>query len=159
MSTKSQSFEPGLPRPIAWTNTYWVMILVALCIGLCTVLVSLTLDRVLHHEFRPLYASDWLVALVAAVLSGAALVRIQSRRRELLVRMQIVEDVNHHVRNALTSIVFSASLREDPELNAQVSEACARIDWVLSDVLSQSVDARSHWRERSKWGAGRRLPG
>ncbi|GAC1415067.1 MAG: hypothetical protein NVSMB62_02000 [Acidobacteriaceae bacterium] len=159
MSTSPYNFERNLPRPLPWTNSYWLVILLALCIGMSAILVSLTLDRALHNEFRPLYASDWLEALVAAVLSGAALMRIQARRRELLVRMQIVEDVNHHVRNALTSIVFSASLREDPELNAQVSEACARIDWVLSDVLSQSVDGRAHWRERSKWGAGRRLQG
>ncbi len=159
MSSATQTFERTVPRAIPWTNSYWVVVLLALCIGLSTILVSLTLDRALHHAFRQLYASDWLEGVAVAVLTGAALLRIQARRRELLVRMQIVEDVNHHVRNALTSIVFSAALRDDPELDAQVSEACARIDWVLSDVLSQSVDGRAHWRERSRWGAGRKLSG
>ncbi|MDP9038353.1 MAG: hypothetical protein M3O02_03640 [Acidobacteriota bacterium] len=159
MASRPQIYENDLPREIAWTETYWVVILVALCIGLLVVLFSLTIDRMLNGEFRHIYASDWLEALAAAMLSGAALVRMQSRRRELLMRMQIVEDVNHHVRNALTSIVFSASLRGDAELNAQVSDACARIDWVLSDVLSQSVKAQAHWRERSRWGSGRKLKG
>jgi hypothetical protein len=140
-----------------WASSYWIVILVALCIGLSAILLSLTLDWILHHEVRPLYASDFLEGTMAALLSGAALLRIQSRRRELLVRMQIVEDVNHHVRNALTAIVFSASLHDDPELNARVTEACARIDWVLNDVLSQSVEAQAHDGQHPSWGPGRKL--
>lgn len=150
---KLPTFIPSIP----WTSSYWVVILVALLIGMLTILLSLTVDWVLHHEVRPLYASDFLEGVLAAILSGVALLRIQSRHRELLVRMQIVEDVNHHVRNALTGIVLSASLREDPDLNAQVREACARIDWVLSDVLSQSVHGNGHDGENPKWGSGRRL--
>lgn len=71
--------------------------------------------------------------------------------------MQIVQDVNHHVRNALTGIVLSASLREDPNLNEQVREACDRINWVLSDVLSQSVTGNDHDGDHPTWGQGRRL--
>jgi hypothetical protein len=146
------------PVPIPWTSSYWIVILLALCIGLSAVLFSLTLDRVLNGVFRHIYASDWFEATGTAILSGVALLRIQARRRELLLRMQIVEDVNHHVRNALTAIVFSASLREDPELDAQVKDACARIDWVLSDVLSRSVDG-AHLEPRSHpaWRDGREL--
>src|SRR5438309_10310806 len=104
----------NVPKPIPWASSYWIVILIALCIGLSSILLSLTLDLILYHELRPLYASDFLEGSLAALLSGGALIRIQSRRRELLVRMQIVEDVNHHVRSALTGIVLSASLREDP---------------------------------------------
>ncbi len=72
--------------------------------------------------------SYWIIALM---LSGSVLIRMQSHRRELLLRMQIIEDVNHHVRNALTAITLSSSLRHDPELNARVRDACDRIDWML----------------------------
>lgn len=146
-----------VPREIPWASSYWIVILVALCIGLSSILFSLALDVVLYHQLRPLYASDFLEGGLAALLSGGALLRLQSRRRELLVRMQIVEDVNHHVRNALTSIVLSASLHDDPELNARVTEACARIDWVLNDVLSQSVEGHSHEGQHPEWQSGRRL--
>lgn len=147
----------GTMNIVPWKTSYWIVILLAVCIGLSTVLVRLTFDLIMHSEFRHIYASDWLDALVAAILCGIVMVRLQARRRELLIRMQIVEDVNHHVRNALTSIVFSASLREDPELNQRVSEACERVDWVLSHVLSQSVDATGLQGKPSDWGAGRRL--
>lgn len=148
---------PFTRDPIPWTSSYWIVILVALCIGMLALLCSLTLDRILNGVFRHIYASDWLEAITAAALSGAALLRIQARRRELMARMQIVEDVNHHVRNALTAIVFSASLRDDPELDEQVKDACARIDWVLSDVLSRSVQGSTPHPIPSVWNSGREL--
>jgi signal transduction histidine kinase len=142
---------------ITWKDSYWIMLLIALCIGLSSILFSLTVDRFLHGVFRQIFASDWLEALLVAAITAAALLRIQRNQRELVRRMQIVEDVNHHVRNALTSIVLSASLNEDPELNARIRDACARIDWVLSDVLSQSIHAKAGPDELSRWRAGRKL--
>ena len=157
MRTARKRRRQTLDDPFSWTSSYWVVLLLAVLIGLLSILLSVTLDSILYHQLRQLYASDFVEAMLAAVLSGAALLRAQSKHRELLVRMQIVEDVNHHVRNALTGIVLSASLREDPDLNARVSDACARIDWVLSDVLSQSVQGRDHDGEDPRWRQGRRL--
>jgi hypothetical protein len=157
MSTAQKKYSKTMRAPLNWTSSYWVVLLLAALIGLLSILLSVTLDWLLYHEVRRLYASDFGEGMLAAALSGAALLRAQAKNRELLVRMQIVEDVNHHVRNALTGIVFSASLREDPDLNARVREACARIDWVLSDVLSQSVKAGDHDGEHPRWGPGRRL--
>lgn len=157
MPPARKEMQPSRRRQTLWRNSYWQVALIALCIGLGTILLSLTVDLALHRQIRQLYASDWLEALVAAALSGAALVRMQARRRELLVRMQIVEDVNHHVRNALTSIVYSASLSGDEELNARVTEACARVDWVLTEVLSQSIDAKGLAQRHPEWQSGRKL--
>jgi hypothetical protein len=140
-----------------WTNSYSFIVLLALLIGAFAILASFGFDRMLHGIVRPLYASDLLEGAVAAGLSGAALLKLQKRRRELLVRMQIVEDVNHHVRNALTAVVLSASLREDAELNALVRNACERIDWVLNDVLPQSIEASDIESARPRWTAGRQL--
>lgn len=157
MTTRQSPTKRKMRYTLGATDSYWVVILLAVLIGLLSILLSVTLDWVLYHEVRQLYPSDFMEALIAAILSGAALLRAQAKNRELLVRMQIVEDVNHHVRNALTSVVFSASLREDADLNAQVSDACQRIDWVLSDVLSQSVKARGHHGDHPRWRQGRRL--
>lgn len=145
----------------SWRNSYWVIAVLAALIGLFSITGSIALDWLIHNVVRPVYASDILEGAVAGVVSGAIMVRMQSRRRDLLSRMQIVEDVNHHVRNALTAITLSSSLRQDPELNAQVKEACERIDWVLNSALSQTVAGsgsgpmHSGWR----WRAGRRLVG
>jgi hypothetical protein len=143
--------------PMSWKNSYWVIALLALSIGILSIAGSITLDWVIHGIVRPVFASDILEAAVAAAVSGAILVRMQARRRDLLVRMQIVEDVNHHVRNALTAITLSSSLRQDPELNAQVRDACDRIDWVLNDALSQTAGRRGSVAMQPEWRSGRRL--
>lgn len=143
--------------PLSWTNSYWIIALLAALIGVLTIAGSIAIDWAIHDILRRVYASDILEAVIAAAVSGAILVRMQARRRELLVRMQIVEDVNHHVRNALTAITLSSSLREDSELNAQVRDACDRIDWVLNDALSQTAGGKKSAARESGWRSGRRL--
>ena len=145
------------PAELTWRTSYSLVVLIALLIGALTILSSIGIDRVMHGSFRRTYASDWFEGAAATLLSSLFLTRLQAQKRELMVRMQIVEDVNHHVRNALTSIVLSASLHEDPELNARIKDACDRIDWVLSDVLSQSVNATDLKAEHPAWRAGRQL--
>lgn len=142
---------------MSWRSSYWVIALVALSIGMLTIVASITLDWVIYDIVRRIYASDILEGVAAAALSGSVLIRMQSHRRELLMRMQIVEDVNHHVRNALTAITLSSFLRHDTELNAKVRGACDRIDWVLHDVLSQASSGSTSKIKHSKWRSGRRL--
>ena len=60
--------------------------------------------------------------------------------------MEIAAEVNHHIRNALTAIVFSASVESDPALQLTLKEATERIDWVLTTVLPDG-------EERLKWPA------
>lgn len=141
----------------SWTSSYWLVILLALGIGVLAVLSNFGFDWLLHRIIRPVYVSDLLEGTVATIFSAAALLTIQGRRRELQARMQIVEDVNHHVRNALSSVVLSTALREDPELNKLVKDACERIDWVLSDVLPQSIECKDVVFKNSDWTSGRRL--
>jgi len=148
---------PDTPARIGWRSSYWLVVLLALSIGIFSVLLSLAVDWAMHGMLRRVFASDLMEGAVAAILSAVALSRMQARRRELLIRMQIVEDVNHHVRNALTSIVLSASLHEDEDLNGRVKDACDRIDWVLSEVLSQSVGATDFITRRQSWNPGLRL--
>ena len=143
---------------MSWRNSYWVIALLAILIGALSIAASITLDWAIHDFVRQVFASDILEGIVAAVASGVVLIRMQSRRRELLMRMQIVEDVNHHVRNALTTITLSSSLRRDPQLNAQVKDACDRIDWVLNDALSQTISGGGPKKAaQAEWPSGRRL--
>ncbi len=60
----------------------------------------------------------------------------EKRRRLMLERrMMVAAEVNHHIRNALTAVVFSASVQDDPALQAVLKDATARINWVLTTVL------------------------
>jgi hypothetical protein len=141
----------------SWLHSHWIIFVVAVMIGGAVTFANLGVDWLAHGIIRRLYFSDVLTGAVAALLSGIALLRLQVRRKQLLIRMQIVEDVNHHVRNALTAITLSTALQQDPELDALVRDASERIDWVLSDVLAQSVVPNQTERAKSKWNSGMSL--
>lgn len=144
---------------LSWKNSYWLIAFLAIFIGLLSIAGSIVLDWAVHHVVRQVYASDILEGAIAAATSGIILIRMQSRRRELLFRMQMMEDVNHHVRNALTSIALSSSLQQDENLDAQVKDACERVDWVLNHALVHTVSGKTPHPNPSKWRPGRRLSG
>ncbi|MGI8772853.1 MAG: hypothetical protein ACR2JE_15635 [Acidobacteriaceae bacterium] len=134
-------------------TSYWLIIVAALVIGVVTALLGVGVDRMLHQQ-RPLFTSDLLEGSAAALLSGFVLLRLQRRKRDLLARIQAVEDVNHHVRNALTAVMYSAVLREDPVLNAIVEDANARIDWTLREVLPRTVASFRPSAAQRRWCSG-----
>jgi len=94
----------------------------------------------LHAETTRI--DDVLLGLVAA-----ALVFLLQRQQERELGRQrrsaaVIEQMNHHIRNALQVIVARASLdhHDRPEL-LQIEEAVARIDWALREILPQSGGA------------------
>ncbi|MGB7189585.1 MAG: hypothetical protein WBD10_05570 [Acidobacteriaceae bacterium] len=71
----------------------------------------------------------------------AALVYVLERQRELDIRRRqqyaaVIEEMNHHIRNALQIIVTRAnlSMHDIPELS-QLTTAVDRIDWALREIL------------------------
>jgi hypothetical protein len=119
-------------------------LLLGLMIGVC----GFGLDCLVHHASR-IYASDLYTCIVASVLSYLVLIYEKRRRMILARRMEIAAEVNHHIRNALTAIVFSASVENDPSLQLILKDATERIDWVLTTVLPDG-------EERLKWPVQRR---
>jgi hypothetical protein len=108
-------------------------------IGIC----GFGLDCLVHHASR-IYASDLYTCIVASALSYLVLIYEKRRRMILARRMEIAAEVNHHIRNALTAIVFSASVENDQSLQLILKDATERIDWVLTTVLPDG-------EERLKW--------
>jgi len=95
-------------------------------------------DLGLHAETTRI--DDVLLGLVAA-----ALVFLIQRQQDRELRRQrqsaaVIEQMNHHIRNALQVIVARASLDHEakPELQ-QINDAVARIDWALREILPQSA--------------------
>jgi hypothetical protein len=114
-------------------------LLSGMIIGVC----GFGLDRLVHHASR-IYASDLYTCLIAFVLSYLVMVYEKRRRMILARRMEIAAEVNHHIRNALTAIVFSAAVQKDQSLHLILKDATERIDWVLTTVLPDG-------EERLKW--------
>lgn len=122
--------------PTAPDNPYFSLrtFSVALLLGLSIAGCGFGVDF-LFHGVKKLYASDGYTCIVAFALCYMLLMYEKRRRVLLARRMEIAAEVNHHIRNALTAVVFSASVQNDPKLQAVIEDATARIDWVLTTVL------------------------
>ena len=108
--------------------------LFAVIVGFIIAGCGFGVDHLVHRASR-LYASDLYTFIVAGVLSYALMMYEKRRRLMLERRMMVAAEVNHHIRNALTAVVFSASVQDDPALQAVLKDATARINWVLTTVL------------------------
>jgi hypothetical protein len=110
------------------------MMLLALVVGAIIAGCGFGVDHLVHHASR-LFASDLYTFLIACVLSYLLMLYEKRRRTMLERRMMIAAEVNHHIRNALTAVVFTASVQHDAALEAVIKDATARINWVLTTVL------------------------
>lgn len=129
------------------------IVISALLVGLLLGVCGVGLDRLVHHASR-IYASDLYTCVVASVLSYLLMIYEKRRRMILARRMAIAAEVNHHIRNALTAIVYSASVRRDQALQETLREATDRIDWVLTTVLPDG-EKRLKWPVQApEWHPG-----
>ncbi len=113
--------------------------LVAIGFGVLMFLCSLALDWALlrHHEGAriTIMISDGLLGCVAAVLVYRMLQYGRERRRMIEQRLHTISEMNHHIRNALQVISFSAhSARSQKEL-AEITDSVNRIQWALREIL------------------------
>jgi hypothetical protein len=129
----------GARRPARWSISFRVVV-VAIGVGL----VSFLATELMHYLLVPDLGGRWerllaegVSALLVAVLT-AGLMNIADQRREAaLLRMQVIAEMNHHIRNALAAI--SLSLPEDTTQNQQsirvISDSVDRIEWSLREIL------------------------
>ncbi|HEX4039878.1 MAG TPA: hypothetical protein VHX37_17620 [Acidobacteriaceae bacterium] len=88
--------------------------------------------------------STWIDNVLLGIIAAVMAFLLQRQQERELLRQQrnaaIIDQMNHHIRNALQVIVARASLdqRDTPELE-QINDAVARIDWALREILPQSA--------------------
>ena len=138
------------------------ILLVAVVVGLLIGVCGVGLDRLVHHASR-IYASDLYTCIIASVFSYLLMIYEKRRRMILARRMAIAAEVNHHIRNALSAIIYSTSVRRDQPLQDTLRDATDRIDWVLTTVLPDG-DGRLRWPVQapqwrpSRWSRAYRVP-
>ena len=125
-------------------------VLLALSSGAVIAGCGVIMDYLIHGVNR-IYTSDVYTLIVGFLLSYALLLNEDRRRANLARRMQIAADVNHHIRNALTGVVYTAAVRNDPALHAVLEDATARIDWVLNTVLPDGKSELQWPVEAKEW--------
>ena len=74
--------------------------------------------------------------LLTGILAGLLVFAYERHQHKLMLeKMRVVADMNHHVRNALQSIVYSPYLKEQAEQILTIQEGTRRIEWALREVL------------------------
>jgi hypothetical protein len=138
-----------------WLNTFFDarIVISALVLGLLIGVCGVGLDRLVHHASR-IYASDLYTCVVASMFSYLLMIYEKRRRMILARRMAIAAEVNHHIRNALTAIVYSTSVRRDQPLQSVLKDATDRIDWVLTTVLPDGEESLKWPVQAPQWRPG-----
>jgi signal transduction histidine kinase len=134
----SPSAEPngGLP-PSSLSN--WKLALLAAVAALLVFCIGAGLDWFVLHENESrtiaISVSDSLAALIAGALVFRLLQYERVRRRQLRKRLEIIAEMNHHVRNALQVISLSTYSSADQRELAAIKESVNRIQWALREIL------------------------
>ena len=74
----------------------------------------------------------------ALVGAGAGLLVFfyeRRQRQDILRKLEVIRQMNHHVRNSLQVISTAASITERQELAKAIHSAVERIEWALREVL------------------------
>jgi hypothetical protein len=119
-------------------------LLAGLLLFLVSYAMSLILDR-LGMSPASTILDDLAIGILGAMLlryylSASQASQNLARAKE---RILLVTELNHHIRNALVPIGYSATLDDREERLRIVDDAIERIDWVLTDLVPTAGSAES----------------
>jgi len=116
-----------------------LMLLAGVLAAVIVFLVGAGLDWFVLHENASrtvaISVSDTLAAVIAGVLVYRLLQYERDRRAQLRQRLEIIAEMNHHVRNALQLISFSGYSTDSEQQLEHIRQGVNRIQWALQEVL------------------------
>ena len=117
--------------------------------GLLVVIVLVTTDQLsmrlgLKESQRVL--DDVIGGLIAGLIVFAY---ARVRLRHIRQRLEVIQLMNHHIRNALQVIRYAAYIPSERDQVAHVDEAIERIDWALREILPGNLAADRNDRRRA----------
>ncbi len=77
-----------------------------------------------------------LTGLISGALAFTLMARVRERHRRLLQWLAVIREMNHHTRNALEEITYSASSFGNQDAIAAIRGGVSRIEWALSEILT-----------------------
>lgn len=128
--------------------------LVSLGVGLVAFLATEFMHYLLvpdlgRHGERLL--AEGVSAAVVALLT-ARLMHAANRRREAeLVRMQVISEMNHHIRNALAAVTLTTDSIENQQCIRVISESVDRIEWALREILLRRKPVSENEQDRLRY--------
>ena len=142
-------------------TTSWRFVLgAALGVGL----VSFLATELMHYWLVPdigrnreRLLAEALSALIVSCLIAKLAYMARQQQRLTIARMQVIAEMNHHIRNALAPISLSVDAIENQQLIRMISDGVDRIDWALREILPRELPLSEDERYRPgafKRGAG-----
>lgn len=134
---KFASNFPGLLVPMAGKR----LVLLAAAVGGAAFVLTTLLDWFLlrMEKWRALSTStisNAIFAVVVTVLLWEILRYNRQRQAQVLHRLETINEMNHHIRNALQVISFNVRpSAHDAEELAEINQAVTRVQWALREIL------------------------
>src|SRR5579864_816865 len=135
-----ETSTPGKSLAHDWLPSWQRLGVISLLFALFVFCSSLALDYLLLvHRDSPVATvevSDALAALLAGVLFYKILDAGRRRRELILQRLETIDQMNHHIRNALQVISFSVHAKQEHAKEvANIDRAVNRVQWALREIL------------------------
>ncbi len=103
--------------------------------------------------------AEGLSALLVSCLTAKLIYISRERHRLMMARMQVIAEMNHHIRNALSPISLSLDTTEDQQLEHVISEAVNRIDWALREILPREIPLENEQQHKLGYFQGHKNAG
>ena len=114
------------------------LLLVIAGFGLAAFLVTELMHYLLVPDlgpYRERIMAEAASALILGMLAARLLHHAYKVRQDAMARLQVIAELNHHIRNALEVISLSAYITRDEEAIRRIMEGVNRIDWALREIL------------------------
>jgi predicted PurR-regulated permease PerM len=139
MSTDHPALFPSDEHTAKKSGTFWNPGAMAAIIGLIVFLSGSTLQsRLLNGRVKNplmlLLAANATSGLLAGLLALKLINSSIDNRNEIRQRLEMVAEMNHHIRNALQVIELSAHSTQNENAIASITEAVNRIERVLREL-------------------------
>ncbi len=117
----------------------WKLLAATLGVILLVAAVGYGFDRLLYREGVPspevVLTSDGLTGMVAGALFVEFVLNERRQRKLMRKRLEVIAEMNHHIRNALQVFSYVAQTKEASQETAMMRDSIQRIEWALREVL------------------------
>lgn len=120
------------------SHSRWTTTLISLGVGLVCFVVTEFMHYLLVADIgrrRERWLAEAVAAIAVSALTAKLVVVLHRQHQATLARLQVISEINHHIRNALMPISVATDMTENEQRLRMISEGVERIDWALREIL------------------------
>jgi signal transduction histidine kinase len=93
---------------------------------------------------------DALVSIAFGVLLLKLMLVQRARHKKVVQQLEMIAEMNHHIRNALENIQLTAHFLHDQQFISDIQTSVERIQWALREVLPKAGEDREDEQRNPK---------